>query len=243
MQIVEILDRSEQGVTKPFICRGEDGKIYFVKGKGAGKRSLICEWMASSLGSKMGLPVPPHRIVEVPSALIDLGSRDDLGDLGDGPAFASQRQQLVELSLSNICSVPVALQRLVLAFDWWIRNGDRTLSDKGGNPNLFWSLEKGHLVVLDHNLAFDDTVTAADFLALHAFSAQSRVLFEDWVFQQQLCRTCLEAMDGWDAICSEIPVEWSFVDQERTIPVNFEFDALRARLLDCENDAFWTHKL
>lgn len=242
MQIVEILDRSEQGITKPFICRADDGLIYFVKGKGAGRRSLICEWIASSLGSKMGLPVPPHRIVDVPGALIEIGSRDDLGDLGEGPAFASQRQQLVEFTVSNILSVPDMLQRKVLAFDWWIRNGDRTLSSQGGNPNLFWSPESERLVVLDHNLAFDDTVTVEDFLALHAFSEQSRSLFEDWVLQQELCRTCLSAMEAWDAICGEIPVEWAFVDPELTIPVNFEFDALRARLLDCENDAFWKPK-
>jgi len=134
VQIVEILDRSEQGITKPFICRGEDERIYFVKGKGAGKRSLMCEWIASSLGSKMGLPVPPHRIVEVPSALIELGSRDDLGDLGDGPAFASERQQPVEFSLSNLDNVPVGLQQQVLAFDWWIRNGDRTLRSPNKTP-------------------------------------------------------------------------------------------------------------
>lgn len=243
MQIVEILDRSNQGATRPFICRGEDGNIYFVKGKDAGKRSLICEWIASSLGSRMGLPVPAHMVVQVPGSLIDLGSRDDLADLGPGPAFGSQRQQLVELSMSLLSKVPSALQRQVLAFDWWIRNGDRTLGTKGGNPNLFWSVEKAQLVVLDHNLAFDNTFSSADFLAYHAFRSQSRHLFEDWVFQQQLCSSCLQAMDGWDAICQEIPVEWTFVDPEGTIPVNFEFDALRARLLDCENDAFWNPKL
>jgi hypothetical protein len=243
VQIIEILDRSTQGVTKPFICRGEDGNIYFVKGKDAGKRSLICEWVASSLGAKMGLPVPPHRIVEVPSALIDLGSRPDLAELGSGPAFGSQRQQLVELSLSHMDNVPTALQRKVLAFDWWIRNGDRTLSLNGGNPNLFWNVEQAQLVVLDHNLAFDDSFSSADFLALHAFRSQSRNLFGDWVFQQELCGICLRAMEDWDAICGAIPQEWTFVDPERTIPVNFEFDALRARLLDCENDAFWNPKL
>ncbi|MEW5824691.1 MAG: HipA family kinase [Pseudomonadota bacterium] len=36
---VEIIDRSEQGMTRPFICRGEDGFVYFVKGRGAARRS------------------------------------------------------------------------------------------------------------------------------------------------------------------------------------------------------------
>lgn len=45
IQIVEILSRSIQGVTRPFVCRGEDGCTYFVKGHGAGRRSLIAEYV------------------------------------------------------------------------------------------------------------------------------------------------------------------------------------------------------
>lgn len=41
IQIVEVLGRSIQGITRPFICRGEDDRTYFVKGQGAGRRSLI----------------------------------------------------------------------------------------------------------------------------------------------------------------------------------------------------------
>ena len=44
IQIVEIIGRSIQGITNPFICKCEDGQIYFVKGNGAGKQSLIAEY-------------------------------------------------------------------------------------------------------------------------------------------------------------------------------------------------------
>ena len=37
IQIVEVLGRSIQGITRPFICRGEDDRTYFVKGQGAGQ--------------------------------------------------------------------------------------------------------------------------------------------------------------------------------------------------------------
>ena len=30
--IEEVLGRSTQGMTRPFICRGDDGEIYYVKG-------------------------------------------------------------------------------------------------------------------------------------------------------------------------------------------------------------------
>lgn len=36
VQIVEVIRRSEQGITLPYICRGDNDKVYFVKGIGAG---------------------------------------------------------------------------------------------------------------------------------------------------------------------------------------------------------------
>ena len=61
----------------------------------------------------------------------------------------------MELTASTVMEVPVNLQQDVLAFDWWIRNSYRYLTEKGGNPNLFWQPDSHGLVVIDHNLAFD----------------------------------------------------------------------------------------
>ena len=44
-RITEVTARSTQGITRPFICRGDDGWLYFVKGNGAGRSSLISEWI------------------------------------------------------------------------------------------------------------------------------------------------------------------------------------------------------
>lgn len=78
VQVVEVLRRSEQGMTRPFICRGDDGEIYFVKGVGAGRRSQICEWVAGKLASAFGLPIAPFRLLDVPEELIEAdGARND----------------------------------------------------------------------------------------------------------------------------------------------------------------------
>lgn len=42
VQIVEILERSIQGVTKPFLCRSEAGQNYFVKGRGGRQAKPDC---------------------------------------------------------------------------------------------------------------------------------------------------------------------------------------------------------
>ena len=42
--ITEVIGRSEQGMTRPFLCEGDDWMTYYVKGSYAGKNSLCCEW-------------------------------------------------------------------------------------------------------------------------------------------------------------------------------------------------------
>lgn len=75
IEIVEVLRRSEQGVTEPFVCRGDDGALYFVKGMGgAGHRSLVCECICGRLAQALGLPVAPFEIVDVPPALVAVES-------------------------------------------------------------------------------------------------------------------------------------------------------------------------
>ena len=155
VEIVEVLRRSEQGLTFPFICRGDNGEIYFVKGMGAGRRSQICEWIAGCLGKELGLPIAPFEIVYVPEELLELDVGFDLGELGAGPAFGSCEQRVMELTISVVDEVPDSLQQDVLIFDRWIRNGDRTLTEKGGNPNLFWQPNTRKLIMIDHNQAFD----------------------------------------------------------------------------------------
>lgn len=163
VEIVEILNRADQGITRPFICRGENDNVYFVKGKGSGRRSQICELVAGHLARRFGLPIAPFEIVNVPSEIVALGFRPDIGDLGAGPAFGSCARNVTELTPSLADEVPQSTQLDVLAFDWWVRNGDRTLTDVGGNPNLFWNVDSEQLLVLDHNQAFDQTFTAEEF--------------------------------------------------------------------------------
>jgi hypothetical protein len=239
IQIIEIIGRASQGVTKPFICRGEDDEIYFVKGFGAGRRSLICEWVAGGLAVRLGLPVAPFEIVQVPEALISLGSRADLAELGAGLAFGSRRLKVVELSRSHLAHIPVSLQRAVLAFDWWIRNADRTLSEEGGNPNLFWDVQLQRLVVIDHNQAFDEEFSERNFSELHAFHEQIDTLCGDWVIRQECCAQFDAALAGWDEICNTVPAEWWFIDPEQTIVTNFGREEIRQLLSAYRSDAFW----
>lgn len=240
IEIVEVIRRSEHGVTEPFLCRGDDGARYFVKGMGgAGCRSLVCEWICGRLAQELGLPVAPFEIVNVPSALVTVDSPLKLRELGPGPAFGSCLQQSAELTMSAAADVPAAQRRDVLLFDWWIKNRDRTLSARGGNPNLFWEPDDRELVVIDHNVAFEFDLQFDDFIEYHVFSNDRAATFGDFIRRRDYTERLSSALDGWDAICAEIPPEWLFLDADMLDPINLDLNQVHQLLSRFEQDAFW----
>lgn len=109
LTIVEIIKQADQGLSSPFLCRGDDGELYFVKGRASGRASLWAEWLGGHLGRAFGLPIPPFCIAEVPAALIRECS-SELRPLGAGPAFASRKAEDVQwLELAVAPRVGIAL--------------------------------------------------------------------------------------------------------------------------------------
>lgn len=239
VEIIEVMRRSTQGMTRPYICRGDDGHVYFVKGVGAGRRSQLCEWIAGSLAWEIGLPVAPFDIVHVPEELMELGSGLDLRDLGGGPAFGSRECGVSELSYWRITEVPSELQQQVLAFDWWICNADRILTAKGGNPNLFWGEESGELVVIDHNQAFDPTFDPDEFMRHHVFRAQAVAIQQDLLRRHELAHAMSVSLQGWNRIIEQVPEEWWFLDKEMITAVTFDADTIREKLDRVNHHDFW----
>ena len=89
LKVVEIIGRSEQGFTKPYICRCDDGEVYFVKGRSATRRGLINEWLCANLAEAFGLPIAPFALAEVPQELIEADLTGWLKGLGAGAVFAA----------------------------------------------------------------------------------------------------------------------------------------------------------
>jgi hypothetical protein len=242
VEIVEVLRRADQGMTRPFICRGDDGQTYFVKGRDAGRRSQICEWVAGRLAILLGLPVAPFEIVEVPEELLELDFDLDLSGLGVGPAFGSCERQVTELTVSVINQIPKKLQQDVLIFDWWVKNNDRCLTEQGGNPNLFCEPGSAELVVIDHNQAFDFDVKKYDFFENHVFREQVVELSSDFFCRNEYNERLSAALTAWSKIVDNIPESWWFVDNEMTVSVDFDVEAVYRLLKDSEQQDFWDWK-
>lgn len=239
LPLVEITERSSDGRTMPFKCRGEDGHLYYVKGRSASHESLICEWMAGHLAAGMGLNLPMCAIAAAPPDLVRL--HPDGRELGTGPVFASRAVEgLSWITYASRLSVPKSVRRDVLVFDWWVHNADRTLTETGGNPNLLFDAEHEELVVIDHNLAFDPEFDQATFLQTHIFRDEWHPLCQDLVemanYQARLAQVL---SDTWDATWASVPSEWLFHDDEQTIPANFDEPACKSLLARCTHNDFW----
>ncbi len=228
LEVIEVIRRSEQGMTQPFICRDEEGDIYFVKGKGAGRDSQIYEWIAGNLAVALGLPLPEFEIVNVSEELFESLPEDWQKDLGLGPAFGSKERRVNELTFSGIDEVPLELQRDVFLFDLWVRNGDRQLYETAGNPNLFWDPGARELVVIDHNNAFDDKVNIGYILNYHIFREEGARIAGDFRLQEDYTPRLEAALLKWAEIMAGIPENWFYADDDMTLRVpNSHPEAIR----------------
>lgn len=210
IKVIEIIGRSTQGITRPFLCRGDDGRQYYVKGNGAGRRALISEWIAGQLGLCLGLPIPPFVQATIPPELIEFSARDDIRDLGTGVGFGSELvTDVVELPYLFIGQVDPRLRAKTLLFDWWICNGDRALTEDGGNVNLLWDHRGAKLHVIDQNLAFDSH-EIENIWFNHVFKESS----SEWSpsFQNEMSKAMSDAMAHLQKWWLEMPAEWSEVD-------------------------------
>lgn len=250
--ITEILDRSVQGMTRPFLCRADDGLLYHVKGRYAGQRSLCCEWVAGCLAQSvldgLSIGVPVMTIAEVPRALIEGSARADARDLGSGWVFASLRVEgAQELSWSAAQAWPEHKKAAVLLLDLWIQNEDRSLSTQGGNPNVLMTQvppssdqpRREMPWAYDFNLAFDDRFDRARFFDAHVFGGMVR----QWPqgFPEAMEFRLRLALDRVPDLFAELPPEWLYLDGDDSLPVQLDERRVSSvlRLPFTEPDAFW----
>lgn len=242
LTITEIISRSEQGATRPFLCRAENEALFYVKGRYAGYRALCCEWVAGRLGQLLGLPIPDFCIAEVPPPLIQDSGRGDASDLGHGLVFASRLvEEAQEITFADVVRIDLDLQRRVLLFDWWVRNEDRTLTQFGGNPNLLRAAGAlpAALRVFDLNLAFDDSFDEARFWQTHVFNGAGAAWPGE--FKLRMADAMRQALAQLPAIWQDLPEEWRQPHGYPAGAVGLDLAAVRTLLERFETgpDLFW----
>jgi len=225
LQVVEIIRPIKSGYTQPYQCRLEDDQIYAVKGCGALTEGLLAEVCAASIGQAMGLPVPDFVIAELPAELImTSGDPELVRSIGIGLGFASLWQNACEPLTPTIRDrqSPELLATLY-AFDHWIGNGDRSLGEEEGNPNLLYDLSDKKLIAFDHNLAFSTGYNPLE-LAVHAGRRSWQAIGRSNSFIPGLVGKMATSRLAFNAMVGDLPDEWI---EERP-----DFSAIAAARLD-----------
>jgi hypothetical protein len=228
--VTEIVRRLDQGMTRPFIVRAEDDELYVAKGRETTQRGLMAEWICAHLATEIGLPIPEFSLLDVPQELVEAMGADGAA-LGAGIVFGSHREANVqEFAVTQLKRIGADQRRLLLAFDWWVENGDRSLTPHGGNPNLLWRASENRLLVIDHNLAFDPNFDEPGFFETHVFREDADTLFGDLVSRAETSAAFAGALDCFDAAVTSVPPSWHWIDLAQTLPVQVDLNAIKVRL-------------
>lgn len=173
-------------------------------------RGLISEVVAATLGRALDLPIPDFVIADVSKGLIDHYEDDSAAmHLGRGPAFASLWQETSDVvTAPGLDKHAPDLLAKIYAFDHWILNGDRSMSETGGNANLIERLSDNTLIVIDHNLAFSGSYSPTE-LVTHACRGAWIVASADYFFETDLRYRMLKAGRLLSEIIDALPEDWT----------------------------------
>lgn len=234
LRVTEIIRPTSSGETRPFQCRLEDDQMYAVKGRAAFQYGLCAELISALLAKAVDLPVPDFVIAVVPPLLIQSSPIPGvLHSLGAGPAFGSKWHDGAKpVSPAVRDRADAKLLATLYAFDHWIGNGDRSLGDDAGNPNLLVNLAEDELIVFDHNLAFFDLTYGVQDLPGHIGSRCWRALKGDSDFRHDLLVKFAKALNDFDSFTDELPDEW--LDERPDLP-----QIMQERLHRINTEAFW----
>lgn len=236
IEAVEIIRRLEGGITRPFLCKANNGKHYVVKGLELPPVERLAELLGARLAASFGLPIPEHGVIHIDQALVRYFP-EAKNSLGEGDCFAlGYLHNASDLVFSQIKQVPMELQQAVYVFDYWVGNSDRQLTCFGGRPNLMMD-GAGTLSVIDHNQAFQWPVDVPQFIANHTFGPANRSWRLDMVshveYHQRIKDTALQ----FNELCSDIPEQWREAIGDAALAEHLCL--IEKNLLRYRTDDFW----
>lgn len=236
LQIQTVMGRAEQGVTAPFICTTTDGQEYFVKGLHANRASQINEWISGNMAAALNLPIAPFALLEVGEDLYEELPKD-LREIGQGICFGSLSQKgYALLEQADVPHIGLDLRRKIAAFDWFIRNEDRTR----GNPNLLYRACNNPLIVIDHNCAFDHTFNPTNFIQNHIFTEAFKPIFSDWVLQTEMEEWLITSLPAYQYACNNLPSDWKWANPEQDQPANYDYSFTADTIQRINNGQLWS---
>jgi len=228
-RIVSVAGRSRTGATRPFLCEAADGQRFFVKGGNAGWTELVTEYVVSRLAQEYGLPVAPLSLLEIPAELALHAVVEGAHEFQPGVVFGSRGVPFGEdLRSGHLSGIPDDEKIRLLCFDWWVRNGDRSLDILGGDPGILWDPTMNAMTVIDFDRALDGDFDEVEFLRTHPF--RDVLPFIEAGKLTRLRTSFESALYSLDKIWEELPSEW-LVDPAGDARVDMSYRSVETTLI------------
>lgn len=134
----------------------------------------------------------------------------------------------MELDPLGAGHVDVETGARILLFDWWVRNTDRRLGRRSGNPNVLWLPKEKEVRMIDHEQAFDPHFDRQAIFREHVSLAQGRRLgAEDRLAMADEFAKIRPLLADF---CAELPDPWLYLDDEKSVRSDFAPEVLGGML-------------
>lgn len=144
IKAVKIENIIKKGSSTPIIAADENGKLHFVKAKGAGDglTALISDWIVTSIGNVIGFPILKPEIITLDESSKVLYPHGEIKDLikrsyGFNLSYEFYPNAQIYNFVSPQKDFSKEVKDLIFLFDSFFVNIDRTKE----NPNIFISGE------------------------------------------------------------------------------------------------------
>ncbi|MFA9487919.1 MULTISPECIES: HipA family kinase [unclassified Mannheimia] len=240
-KIIFIQERTQMGITRPFICKADDNKSYIVKTSGMMPiYQLLAEWIGSTLAIKMKLPCPNIQLLHFDKLVFQLIQSEWKAALTTQTVFGSEYTLPTVTAKSsqahNPLYLPEEMQKWLYMFDRWILNSDRTSSKVGtGNINLLFDEQKQKILVIDHNLAFDKNAQFNE----HIFSIQNREWRLTLTDKKAFTEKATNILNNFEDIYQSIPDDWFPTDEDEFQKIENHIQQIKAILERIKNKHYW----
>jgi hypothetical protein len=162
--ITHITNAFPTGSSLPVVACGEDKKEYFVKlfGAGNGKMSSVAEYVATSVGVQIGLPMLAPQIVSIDKDVAIEIKNDELYQLVElsyGENVAHRFIAGARVCTGEIDMLSKKIQQCIFLFDTFFLNIDRTVR----NMNIITSSEGVFVTDMGASLLPNSLITGIRF--------------------------------------------------------------------------------
>lgn len=104
-----------------------------------------------------------------------------------------------------------------------------------GNINLLFDEITQQILVIDHNLAFDEQ---ANFDA-HIFSPQNREWRLDWIDKQTFTEKAIDILTNFDDIYQQIPDDWFPFEEDDFQKMENKIQKIKQLLTRITEEQYW----